>query len=102
MLCEFRENSQCSVKSLLMDKAVFERASHTERMVHEDKSTEDKAEFLTAEEKDALAFLQGQQSNVLNTESATVSNSDTKLNRLEQEKLDEDAVIKALKEHDLL
>ncbi len=51
MLCEFRENSQCSVTSLLMDKAVLERTSHTERMVHEDKSTEVKAEFLTSAEK---------------------------------------------------
>lgn len=102
MLCEFRENSQCSVKSLLMDKAVFERNSHTERMVHEDKSTEVKVEFLTAAEKEALDFLQGLKSKVLNAELATTFSPDTKLNRLEQEKLDEDAVIKALKEHELL
>ncbi len=102
MLCEFRENSQCSVKSLLMDKAVFERNSHTERMVHEDKSTEVKVEFLTAAEKEALDFLQGLKSNVLNAELATTFSPDAKLNRLEQEKLDEDAVIKALKEHELL
>ncbi|GEM_PF-1797033 len=107
MLCEFRENSQCTVKSLLMDKAVFNRASHTERMVHEDKSTEVKVEFLTEDEKQALAFLQGLQNNVsqnsaLKSETAFVLDPDTKLNRLEQEKLDEDAVIRALKEQKLL
>lgn len=102
MLCEFRENSQCSVKSMLMDRAVFNRVSHTERMVHEDKSTEVKVEFLTEDEKQALAFLQGQQNNVSNTESDVASFTDIKLNRLEQEKLDEDAVISALRALELL
>ena len=82
---------------MLMDRAVFNRASHTERMVHEDKSTEVKVEFLTEDEKQALAFLQGQQDNVSNTESDAASFTDIKLNRLEQEKLDEDAVISALR-----
>ena len=76
-------------------------------MVHEDKSTEVKVEFLTEDEKQALAFLQGLQNNVsqnstLKSETAFVLDPDTKLNRLEQEKLDEDAVISALKEQKLL
>ena len=41
-------------------------------------------------------------SNIQNYWSGSTSSPDTKLNRLEQEKLDEDAVIKALKEHELL
>ena len=102
MLCEFRENSQCSVTSLLMDKAVLERTSHTERMVHEDKSTEVKVEFLTSAEKETLAFLQGLKNDGSNAELATTSSPDTRLNRLEQEKLDEDIVIKALKAYKLL
>lgn len=102
MLCEFRENSQCSVTSLLMDKAVLERTSHTERMFHEDKSTEVKVEFLTSAEKETLAFLQGLKNDGSNAELATTSGPDTRLNRLEQEKLDEDIVIKALKAYKLL
>ena len=41
-------------------------------------------------------------SNIQNYWSGSTSSPDTKLNRLEQEKLDEDIVIKALKAHKLL
>lgn len=85
-----------------MDKAVLERTSHTERMVHEDKSTEVKVEFLTSAEKEALAFLQGLKNDGSNAELATTSSPNTKLNRLELEKLDEDIIIKVLKAHKLL
>lgn len=98
MLCEFRENSKCEVVSLLMDKTVFERTSHKERMVHEDKSTVVKEEFLTQDERTALSFLLN--GVVLNPS----ENSDPNqiLNRLEQEKLDEDCVIDVLKKKGLL
>ncbi len=85
-----------------MDKTVLERTSHTERMVHEDKSTEVKVEFLTSAKKENLAFLKGLKNDGSNAELATTSSPDTKLNRLEQEKLDEDIVIKALKAYKLL
>lgn len=85
-----------------MDKAVLERTSHTERIVHEDKSTEVKVEFLTSAEKETLAFLQSLKNDGSKAELATTSSPDTKLNRLEQEKLDEDIVIKALKAYKLL
>lgn len=85
-----------------MDKTVLERTSHTERMVHEDKSTEVKVEFLTSAEKETLAFLQVLKNDSSNAELATTSSPDTKLNRLEQEKLYEDIVIKALKAYKLL
>ena len=41
-------------------------------------------------------------SNIQNYWSGSTSSPDTKFNRLEQEKLDEDIVIKALKAHKLL
>lgn len=85
-----------------MDKAVLERTSHTERIVHENKSTEVKVEFLTSAEKETLAFLHGLKNDGSNAELATTSSPDTKLNRLEQEKLDDDIVIKALKAYKLL
>ena len=79
---------------MLMDTSVFERQSHLERMVHEDKSTEVTTDLLTDAETKALAFLQNN--------SVTNTNSIEQLNRLEQEKLDEDLLLLALKEHSLL
>ena len=94
MLCEFRDNSKQHIVSTLMDTSVFERQSHLERMVHEDKSTDVTTDLLTDAETKALSFLQNN--------SVTNTNSIEQLNRLEQEKLDEDLLLLALKEHGLL
>ena len=81
ILSNFRKNTQAKVTSVMMDLQTLEYENHLAKRVTEKESTSIEDPALTEDEKACLEALSKQPN----------------LNRLEQEKLDQDYIVKHLK-----